>query len=299
MTQREVLGRYKGSFMGLAWSFFTPLLMLAVYTFIFSVVFKARWGDGGEESNTGFAVVMFVGMIVHGLFAEALNRAPGMILSNVNYVKKVVFPLEILPVIAMCASLFHTVISLGVLLAAYALFKGFIHWTAVFIPFVLFPLVLLSLGLAWMLASLGVFLRDVGQTIGLLTTVMMFLAPVFYPLTAVPEALRPLIMLNPLTFIIEQARNALVWGFLARLGRAGHLHPGRRRHRLGRLRLVPEDQKGICRCPLTILRSASATSVNATRCTAHRALVSNSLSCLVCSELPVRDRNSITVNSVR
>jgi lipopolysaccharide transport system permease protein len=114
----------------------------------------------------------------------------------------------------MCASLFHTVISLGVLLAAYALFKGFIHWTAIFIPFVLFPLVLLSIGLAWMLASLGVFLRDVGQTIGLVTTVMMFLAPVFYPLSAVPEALRPLIMLNPLTFIIEQARNALVWGFL-------------------------------------------------------------------------------------
>lgn len=214
MTEREVLGRYKGSFMGLAWSFATPLLMLAVYTFIFSVVFKSRWGDGGEQSNTGFAVVMFVGMIVHGLFAEAINRAPGLILSNVNYVKKVVFPLEVLPVIAMCAALFHTAISLAVLLAAYALFKGFIHWTALFIPFVLFPLVLLSLGLAWMLASLGVFLRDVGQAVGLLTSVMMFLAPVFYPLTAVPDGLRPLIMLNPLTFIIEQARNALVWGFM-------------------------------------------------------------------------------------
>jgi lipopolysaccharide transport system permease protein len=214
MTQREVLGRYKGSFMGLAWSFFTPLLMLAVYTFVFSVVFKARWGDDGEQSNTGFAVVMFVGMIVHALFAEVLNRAPGMIIGNVNYVKKVVFPLEILPVIAMLAALFHTAISLGVLLAAYVLFKGFVHWTAIFIPLVFFPLILLSLGLAWILASLGVFLRDVGQTIGLLTTVMMFLAPVFYPLTAVPEVLRPLIMLNPLTFIIEQARNALVWGFL-------------------------------------------------------------------------------------
>jgi lipopolysaccharide transport system permease protein len=187
--------------------------MLAVYTFFFSVVFKARWGDGGEESNTGFAVVMFVGMIVHGLFAEALNRAPGMILTNVNYVKKVIFPLEILPVIAMCASLFHAAISLVVLLTAYAMFKGFIHWTAIFIPFVLLPLVLLSLGLAWMLASLGVFLRDVGQTIGLVTTVMLFLAPVFYPLSAVPESFRPLLLLNPLTFIIEQGRNVLVWGF--------------------------------------------------------------------------------------
>jgi lipopolysaccharide transport system permease protein len=214
MTRRDVIGRYKGSIMGLAWSFFTPLLMLAVYTFIFSVVFKARWADGGEESNTGFAVVMFAGMIVHGLFAEVLNRAPNLILSNVNYVKKVVFPLEILPVIAMGASLFHTSISLGVLLGACALYKGFVHWTAIFVPFVFLPLAILSLGLAWMLASLGVFLRDVGQTIGLITTVMLFLSPVFYPLTAVPEAFRPVIMANPLTFIMGQARAVLVWGRL-------------------------------------------------------------------------------------
>lgn len=211
MSKREVMGRYKGSVMGLAWSFFNPIFMLAVYTFVFSVIFKSRWGSGAEESNTGFAVVMFVGMIVHGLFAETLNRAPSLILSNINYVKKVVFPLEILPAIAMCASLFHTAISIGVLLAAYILYKGFIPWTVIFIPFVLFPLVILSLGLAWMLSSLGVFLRDVAQTIGLITTVMMFLSPVFYPITAVPERLRPFIMLNPLTFIIEQARDVLIW----------------------------------------------------------------------------------------
>jgi lipopolysaccharide transport system permease protein len=212
LTRRDVIGRYRGSIFGLAWSFFTPLLMLAVYTFIFSVVFKARWADGGEQSNTGFAVVMFAGMIVHGLFAEALNRAPGLILSNVNFVKKVVFPLEILPVVAVAASLFHTCISLGVLLGAYAVYKGFVHWTALFIPFVILPLAIFSLGLVWALASLGVFLRDVGQTIGLVTTVMLFLAPVFYPLTAVPEAFRPVIMANPLTFIIGQAREVLVWG---------------------------------------------------------------------------------------
>lgn len=212
LTRREVLGRYQGSFLGLAWSLFTPLLMLAVYTFIFSVVFKARWGEGTDNGSTGFAVVLFVGMVVHGLFAEAVNRAPGLILSNANFVKKVVFPLEVLPVIAMCASLFHAAVSLGVLLAAHLLLNGFIHGTAVFIPFVLFPLILVSTGLAWILASLGVFLRDVGQTVGLLTTVMMFLAPVFYPLSAVPEPFRSLMLLNPLTFIIEQARNSLVWG---------------------------------------------------------------------------------------
>ncbi|ESS15157.1 Teichoic acid translocation permease protein TagG [Betaproteobacteria bacterium MOLA814] len=214
MTKREVLGRYQGSALGLVWSFLNPLFMLAVYTFVFSVVFKARWGVGGEEGKTQFAMVLFVGMIVHGLFAEVLNRAPGLILSNVNYVKKVVFPLEILPVISMGAALFHSLVSFGVLLIAFVMLNGYLHWTAVLAPLVVLPLVILTLGLAWMLASLGVFLRDVGQTIGIFTMVMMFLAPVFYPISALPEDLRPWIMANPLTFIIEQAREVLIWGRL-------------------------------------------------------------------------------------
>lgn len=214
MTTREVVGRYKGSVMGLAWSFFNPVFMLAVYTFVFSVIFKSRWGVGGEESKTQFAVVLFVGMIVHSLFAEVLNRAPSLILGNVNYVKKVVFPIEILPVIAMGAALFHSLISLGVLLAAFVLFNGYLQWTAIFTPIVIMPMLILTLGLAWMLASLGVFLRDVGQTIGIITTVMLFLAPVFYPITALPEEMRPWLMANPLTFIIEQMREVLIWGHL-------------------------------------------------------------------------------------
>lgn len=214
MTKREVVGRYKGSTMGLAWSFFNPVFMLVVYTFVFSVVFKARWGVGGGDSKTLFAVVLFVGMIVHGLLAEVLNRAPSLILSNVNYVKKVVFPIEILPVISMGAALFHTMISLCVLLIAFVVFNGYMHWTVIFIPLILLPFIILTLGFAWILASIGVFLRDVGQVIGMITTVMMFLAPVFYPVTAVPEHFRPFIMANPLTFIIEQARGVLIWGHL-------------------------------------------------------------------------------------
>jgi lipopolysaccharide transport system permease protein len=215
MTKREVVGRYKGSAMGLAWSFFNPVFMLVVYTFVFSEIFKMRWGGaGGDESKTQFAVVLFVGMIVMGLFAEVINRAPSLIISNANYVKKVIFPIEILPVITLGAALFHSLVSFGVLLAAFLLFNGYLHWTLIFAPLVLLPLVILTLGIGWMLASLGVFLRDVGQTIAILTTVLMFLTPVFYPVNAVPERFRPFIMANPLTFVIEQAREVLIWGHL-------------------------------------------------------------------------------------
>jgi lipopolysaccharide transport system permease protein len=215
MSRREVVGRYKGSVMGLLWSFLNPLFMLAVYTFFFAVVFKSRWGtvpNGGAESKTLFAVLLFVGIIVHSLFAEVLNRAPSLILGNVNYVKKVVFPLEILAVISMGSALFHSVVSLGVLLLVFIGFNGFLHWTVIFLPFIFLPLIILTMGLAWMLSSLGVFVRDVGQTIGLAMTVLMFLSPVFYPITSLPERLRPWMLANPLTFIIEQARAVLIWG---------------------------------------------------------------------------------------
>jgi len=214
MAWREVVGRYKGSVMGLFWSFINPVLMLIVYTFIFSVVFKAKWGIGDEENKTSFALILFVGLIVHGLLAEVLNRAPSLILSNVNYVKKVVFPLEILPAISLAAAFFHSTISLFVLLIASVAINGYLPWTIVFIPIVLVPLVTLVLGIAWILASLGVFIRDIGQTIGIITTIMLFMAPVFFPLSALPEKYHPFILANPLTFIIEQSREVLIFGHL-------------------------------------------------------------------------------------
>ncbi|KAI3598612.1 O-antigen export system permease protein RfbD [Cupriavidus necator H850] len=214
MTKRDVIGRYKGSVMGVMWSFFNPLFLLAIYTFVFSVVFKARWGGALPESKTQFAILLFVGMIVHTLFAETLNRAPGLILNNVSYVKKIVFPLEILPVTAIGAALFHAIVSLLVLLVFFVALNGYLQWTVVFLPIVLLPLVILTLGAAWGLASLGVFLRDVAQPIGLVMTVLLFASPVFYPITALPEVVRPWLMLNPLTLIIEQARAVLVFGVM-------------------------------------------------------------------------------------
>jgi lipopolysaccharide transport system permease protein len=215
MVKREVVGRYRGSIMGLLWSLLTPLLMLLVYTFVFSVVLKARWSGGGagaEDSRAQFTILLFAGLIVHGLFAEVVNRAPGLVLGNVNFVKRVVFPLEVLPVVTAGAALFHAAVSLVVLLVAVFVTTGSIPWTAALFPLVLFPLLLLTLGVAWLLASLGVFMRDVGQVVGLLTTVLLFLSPVFFPVTAVPEFFRPWMQLNPLTFVIEQSRAVLIFG---------------------------------------------------------------------------------------
>lgn len=211
MTKREVVGRYRGSFMGLVWSFFHPLLMLAVYTFVFSVVFQVRW-SGEPTTRTDFAIILFVGIMIHGLFSECLNRSPGLVLSNANYVKKVVFPLEILPWVAMGSALFHFAASLGVFFVAFLVLNLHLKWTVLYLPAVLVPLVVLTMGISWLLAALGVFLRDVAQTTGIVTTILLFLSPVFFPVSALPEDYRALVGLNPLTFIIEQSRDVLIWG---------------------------------------------------------------------------------------
>lgn len=210
-AKREILGRYRGSVMGILWSFFNPLLMLAVYTLVFSVVFQARWGTGGG-SKTEFAVVLFAGLIVFNLFAECINRSPSLILSNVNYVKKVVFPLEILPAVTLLSAMFHALISLGVWFLAYGLFFGVPHASALLLPLIVLPFVMFIMGLSWGLASLGVYLRDVSQIIGVVTSVLMFMSPIFYPVSALPENYRHLLYLNPLTTVIEMTRDVLYWG---------------------------------------------------------------------------------------
>lgn len=210
-AKREILGRYRGSVLGLLWSFFNPVFMLAVYTFVFSVVFNARWNTG-SESKTEFALLLFAGLMIFNLFSESINRAPGLILSNVNYVKKVVFPLEILPAVTLISALFHGLISLGVWLLAYIILFGTPHATVLYLPLIVLPFILFIMGLTWALASLGVYLRDVSQIVGVITTVLMFLSPIFYPATALPEHYRQVLYLNPLTPAIEQTRDILFWG---------------------------------------------------------------------------------------
>lgn len=211
LIKREVVGRYKGSAMGLLWSFFNPVMMLAVYTFVFSVVFKARW-TGGSDSKTEFALVLFAGLMAFNLFSECINRAPSLILGNVNYVKKVVFPLEILPIVTLGSAAFHFLISLLVWLIFYAIFFGVPPSSILYLPLALLPLILFTLGTSWFLASLGVYLRDVSQIIGVVTLVLMYLSPIFYPVAALPEEYRPLMQINPLTSIVEQVRDVMIWG---------------------------------------------------------------------------------------
>ena len=209
-VQREVVGRYRGSFLGILWSFFHPLFMLAVYTFVFSVVFKARWQTTGD-SKTEFALILFSGLMVFNLFADCVNRAPGLILAHASYVKKVVFPLEILPLVTIGGALFHLAISFSVWLLAYLVFFGIPHATIVLLPVVLLPLLLFTAGLSWGLASLGVYLRDVGQVINIMTTALLFLSPIFYSANSIPERFRAIMHCNPLTPIIEQTRGLLFW----------------------------------------------------------------------------------------
>lgn len=212
-VKRDILGRYKGSILGIFWSFFHPLFMLAVYTFVFSIVFQARWGSS-DGSRGEFALVLFAGLIVFNFFSECINRAPTLILSNTNYVKKVIFPLEILPWVVVGSALFHGLISLIVWFIGYIILFGTPQPTAILLPVVALPLVLLTLGLSWFLASLGVYLRDISQVVMILTTVLMFLSPIFYPASAIPDSAQPVLLVNPIAPALEHVRGVLMWGEL-------------------------------------------------------------------------------------
>lgn len=212
-VKRDVMGRYRGSTFGLFWSFFNPLFMLLVYTFVFSEVLKARWSVG-SESKVEFALVLFAGLIVFNIFAECINKAPNLVLANPNYVKKVVFPLEILPLVSLLSAFYHAVISLLVWLLAYCFFIGIPNLTILLWPLIVFPFAFFIMGLSWALASIGVFLRDISQFIGVITTTIMFLSPIFYPASALPESYRHLLYLNPLTPMVEMTRDVLYWGKL-------------------------------------------------------------------------------------
>ena len=212
-TRREIEGRYKGSYLGVLWSFITPVVMLLVYTFVFGVVFKARWPhERGGDSLAEFAVVMFSGQLAFQAFAEPVGRAASLIIGVPNFVKKVVFPLQILPVTVVGAALYHVGIGLLIALVASLIIYQSVPWTAVLLPLSLLPLAMLGLGLTWFIAALGVYLRDIGYVVGVVLQVLFFATPIFYPITAIPEQYQGLMSLNPLTSMVGLVRNHLIMG---------------------------------------------------------------------------------------
>ena len=212
LIKRNIQIRYKGSLLGLFWLFATPLFMLAVYTFVFSVVFKARWPAGGDDSKVAFALTMFCGLSVFNIFSESLNGSVGTIIGNPNYVKKVVFPLEILPVASMLTSLFFGLIWIGILVLGVTIFMQKVSLTVVSLPLILLPLILLSCGLSWFLASLAVYFRDIVHVVGILIQILFFMTPIFYSIEMVPGSFQKVLRINPLTDIVENAREILIFG---------------------------------------------------------------------------------------
>lgn len=212
LARRDVLARYRGSMLGLAWSFLTPLAMLLVYTFVFRNVFKARWpstNDGAFE----FALQVYAGLIVFGFFSEVVSRAPRLVLDSPNLVKKVVFPLEILPWVAILSGLFHFLVNLLALVFATGIARGELPLSILAVPLVVIPVVPLLLGIGWFLAALGVYLRDIQQITTLVVSLLMFLSPVFFPTSSLSPQWQGVLQVNPLTPAIEQLRRVVLDGY--------------------------------------------------------------------------------------
>ncbi|BEO36806.1 hypothetical protein AAY84_06625 [Serratia marcescens] len=211
LAKRDIEARYKGSAIGTLWAIVNPIIMLCVYSFVFSVVFQAKWGALPNGKGV-FAIVLFAGLIIFNFLAECIGRGPTIFLSNVNYVKKVVFPLGCLPISAGLSALFNFTISFVILLVAQLAIFGSIPFTALLFPVFFLPVFMIGLALLFLFSSIGVYLRDLSQLVPLIITFLMFLSPIFYPLSAIPAEYRPLMSINPLAFIIENARELLIMG---------------------------------------------------------------------------------------
>jgi lipopolysaccharide transport system permease protein len=214
LTRQQISARYSGAFLGLFWTVLLPLLYLSVFTFVFTVIFPRHWPveQGQEIGRAGFALLIFTGLIVFWLFSDCTNAAPELLRKNENYVKNVVFPIDILAWANLGEALFHTCIRVLLLALAVVVLQGHVVWTSLFLPFVWLPFILIILGISWILARFGVFVRDLGLVIGPLMIAALFLSAVFYSTNSIPLPYRDIFLLNPIAFTIEQTRNVLVWG---------------------------------------------------------------------------------------
>ena len=214
LLKREITQKYRGSYLGILWNFIVPITMMIVYSFVFGVVFKARWDYQVSESNAEFAVILFVGIALYTVFSETVNIAPTLITSNANYVKKVVFPLELLSMTSVGSSLVQFLFNLVVILVSKVAIIGRFDATMLLLPIILIPLIFLTLGISWILSAIGTYVRDMRQASTIITLIFGYATPVFFPFTAVPENLRWVLELNPMTTIVNNARNVLIYGVM-------------------------------------------------------------------------------------
>jgi lipopolysaccharide transport system permease protein len=213
LTRRDILGRYRGANFGLLWSLISPFLMLAVYTLAFGFILKARW-PGTSGNTADFAMLLFLGLLTHGFYAECLVRSPSLITGNANLVKKIVFPLDVLPWTVVLSALFHTFTTALIFVVVNFVLRGEIQPEIILLPLVMAPLALVALGTVWLLSSLSVFLRDINQVTGVLATALLFLSSAIVPVETLPEGYQRVFEMNPLTFIIDQVREVAFWGRL-------------------------------------------------------------------------------------
>ena len=213
LTRREIGGRYRGATLGVFWSLISPFLLLMIYTFAFGTVMGGRWPEN-HATNTHFSVVLFSGLIPYFVLSECMVRAPDLVTGNPAFVKRVVFPLEILPWPMLLSALFHCLTNTMVFIVLRLLLDGAFDWTIAALPLVILPLAMFTLGLSWFLASLAVYVRDIQQFIGMASMALLFLSSVMIPTSSVPERYRAVFLLNPVSFIADQAREVMIWGHL-------------------------------------------------------------------------------------
>jgi lipopolysaccharide transport system permease protein len=205
LIKRDVLLRYRGAMFGVLWIFLSPLLMLGIFAFVFGHIFQARWPQ--QQEGLPFWLILYSGLIVFNIFAEAVSRSPSAVRGYPSFVKKIIFPVEILPLVPLGAGLVHGAFNLLILMVALA-WTGNLHVQILLFPLLLVPVLLLALGFSWFLAAWGVFIKDMTQIVPLFVQMLMFVSPVFYPVNAVPEVLRPIYLHNPLGAVIEAGRAA-------------------------------------------------------------------------------------------
>lgn len=212
LVLRNISLRYKGSLLGFLWTFLIPLIMLSVYTFIFSVVFKSRWNVDAGDNRGSFAIIMFCGISMYNMFSESISSSCSAIVGNPNFVKKVIFPLELLPLAQTISSFIVGLVWFLLVFLGTVFIFGKVGFTMLILPLVLLPLFLFSLGFSYFVASISVYIRDTQYIVGVVLQVLFFMTPVFYPIQAVPEKFRFVLQLNPLAVLIEQARNVFLFG---------------------------------------------------------------------------------------